>query len=252
LDIETYINLLGDKLKEITLEKIKGYKVSVQWVGRGQFEDKWTLYNCIVCETKQNNRLFVLLEGKLFEIEEIFANNVRNFVRRFAVFNSELPPAKLKEKERNYNQRITKEVSGLICLDGITVKAEEARTAVEFCDLLSSRKKLIHIKRKTHSSTLSHLFAQGTVAARIFLCDENARKSIREQIKKITNNSDILATIPDENSRPNPNDYGIVYAIITKSVNNWPDSLPSVSYTHLRAHETRHDLVCRLLLEKKK
>src|SRR5450759_513445 len=24
---------------------------------------------------------------------------------------------------------------------------------------------------------------------------------------------------------------------------------PPVSYTHLRAHETRHDLVCRLLLE---
>src|SRR5450759_5866386 len=32
---------------------------------------------------------------------------------------------------------------------------------------------------------------------------------------------------------------------------NWR-SLYSVSYTHLRAHETRHDLVCRLLLEKKK
>src|SRR5450756_421631 len=32
------------------------------------------------------------------------------------------------------------------------------------------------------------------------------------------------------------------------------EDLPSqpVSYTHLRAHETRHDLVCRLLLEKKK
>src|SRR5659263_758429 len=29
-------------------------------------------------------------------------------------------------------------------------------------------------------------------------------------------------------------------------------SLLAVSYTHLRAHETRHDLVCRLLLEKKK
>src|SRR5659263_505721 len=29
-------------------------------------------------------------------------------------------------------------------------------------------------------------------------------------------------------------------------------SIISVSYTHLRAHETRHDLVCRLLLEKKK
>ena len=30
-----------------------------------------------------------------------------------------------------------------------------------------------------------------------------------------------------------------------------PDTAP-VSYTHLRAHETREDLVCRLLLEKKK
>ena len=27
-------------------------------------------------------------------------------------------------------------------------------------------------------------------------------------------------------------------------------TLVPVSYTHLRAHETRHDLVCRLLLEK--
>src|SRR5450759_1061539 len=30
------------------------------------------------------------------------------------------------------------------------------------------------------------------------------------------------------------------------------EHLAPVSYTHLRAHETRHDLVCRLLLEKKK
>ena len=29
-------------------------------------------------------------------------------------------------------------------------------------------------------------------------------------------------------------------------------SVVPVSYTHLRAHETREDLVCRLLLEKKK
>ena len=36
---------------------------------------------------------------------------------------------------------------------------------------------------------------------------------------------------------------------------SWVSSLliniSPVSYTHLRAHETRHDLVCRLLLEKK-
>ena len=32
----------------------------------------------------------------------------------------------------------------------------------------------------------------------------------------------------------------------------WPLAVSSVSYTHLRAHETVLDLVCRLLLEKKK
>ena len=35
-------------------------------------------------------------------------------------------------------------------------------------------------------------------------------------------------------------------------IKSQPQGFNSVSYTHLRAHETRHDLVCRLLLEKKK
>ena len=36
-------------------------------------------------------------------------------------------------------------------------------------------------------------------------------------------------------------------------MSNFPrESFGSVSYTHLRAHETKANLVCRLLLEKKK
>src|SRR5450756_2610275 len=40
---------------------------------------------------------------------------------------------------------------------------------------------------------------------------------------------------------------GVLYILDEPSIGLHP-----VSYTHLRAHETRHDLVCRLLLEKKK
>src|SRR5450756_3177203 len=46
-----------------------------------------------------------------------------------------------------------------------------------------------------------------------------------------------------------------VYAPIdrpTEITLSYLDHTGTVSYTHLRAHETRHDLVCRLLLEKKK
>src|SRR5450756_2884152 len=44
----------------------------------------------------------------------------------------------------------------------------------------------------------------------------------------------------------------IVARAIDASALSFPEDHVSVSYTHLRAHETRHDLVCRLLLEKKK
>ena len=39
---------------------------------------------------------------------------------------------------------------------------------------------------------------------------------------------------------------------LEKAVDAYNRSVGSVSYTHLRAHETVLDLVCRLLLEKKK
>ena len=55
--------------------------------------------------------------------------------------------------------------------------------------------------------------------------------------------------------------YSIFYATITLVLVNLinllikneikKDALKAVSYTHLRAHETRGNLVCRLLLEKK-
>src|SRR5450756_2772523 len=45
--------------------------------------------------------------------------------------------------------------------------------------------------------------------------------------------------------------YQVLNALIDSPAALAHDPMP-VSYTHLRAHETRHDLVCRLLLEKKK
>src|SRR5450756_1338037 len=46
--------------------------------------------------------------------------------------------------------------------------------------------------------------------------------------------------------------YGSVTGTIPISTAQVAAPMEPVSYTHLRAHETRHDIVCRLLLEKKK
>src|SRR5450756_2896063 len=45
---------------------------------------------------------------------------------------------------------------------------------------------------------------------------------------------------------------GVCRSTDTATNTRFSTSPGTVSYTHLRAHETRHDLVCRLLLEKKK
>src|SRR5450756_1454972 len=46
-----------------------------------------------------------------------------------------------------------------------------------------------------------------------------------------------LLFVPENRAKPGSRTIGLHF-------------LRTVSYTHLRAHETRHDLVCRLLLEK--
>src|SRR5665648_1226890 len=49
----------------------------------------------------------------------------------------------------------------------------------------------------------------------------------------------------DDQAYTEASKQGLSTVLWTVDPGDWP-----VSYTHLRAHETRHDLVCRLLLEK--
>ena len=56
-------------------------------------------------------------------------------------------------------------------------------------------------------------------------------------------NSDLLS---------NTNAPVLTYSLLIENPNSQFKNIKAVSYTHLRAHETVLDLVCRLLLEKKK
>src|SRR5665648_1176460 len=64
-----------------------------------------------------------------------------------------------------------------------------------------------------------------------------------ESLKKLKTDLDNLCTRIEEN-------YNNAISQGVEINGNWLQE--PVSYTHLRAYETRHDLVCRLLLEKKK
>lgn len=233
LDIDEYLNALGDKTAQLTTQKLKSYRVSVRWTGSEQFQDSWPLFNCIVWETAREGRLYALVEGKWFEIETNFADRVRKFVQSIPGPANPLPDAIAGEAEAQYNQRIAQADHSLACLDGVLVTPEGAPTSIEFCDLLSDKKELIYVKKKTRSATLSHLFAQGTVAARVFLQDGTVRKQIRDRLASMTGDGQFINVIPDETTRPSPPDYKIRYAIITKPTADRPVSLPFFSQLNL-------------------
>eukprot|EP00825_Cyclidium_porcatum_P007966 TRINITY_DN139_c0_g1_i13.p1 TRINITY_DN139_c0_g1~~TRINITY_DN139_c0_g1_i13.p1 ORF type:complete len:233 (-),score=44.44 TRINITY_DN139_c0_g1_i13:11-709(-) len=66
--------------------------------------------------------------------------------------------------------------------------------------------------------------------------------------------SKVLLSISSLLTDPNPDDPLVpeIAQIYKTDRARFEATSRAVSYTHLRAHETRHDLVCRLLLEKKK
>jgi uncharacterized protein (TIGR04141 family) len=81
------------------------------------------------------------------------------------------------EDELSYNARAAK--AGLHLFDRSLVYFEGERGPIEFCDLLTENREIIHVKRKGASSVLSHLFFQGFVSAEAFLEHREFRENIR-------------------------------------------------------------------------
>ncbi|MFY0578048.1 DUF6119 family protein [Cystobacter fuscus] len=75
---------------------------------------------------------------------------------------------------------------------------------MEACDLFSASGQFIHVKRKLRSSSLSHLFSQGTVAAETFLGDEKFRKDVKKAVAE--QNPVIAGRLGDPRRDPIPAD----------------------------------------------
>lgn len=236
LDLDEYLENLGDRVESLTVEKLKSHRVSVRWSGSEQFQSRWVLYNCLVWETTIDDRMYAFVDGRWFEVEKSFAKRARNFVKRVSAPQVALPKAKIGESEEDYNKRVAKANADLVCLDRDMVKPTDAATEIEFYDLFSERKQLIHVKKKTRSATLSHLFAQGTVAAREFLQDGPLRDQVIQILKEKDGKSGFVSLIPAANRRPVASDFGVAYAVIAKPNAKWPVSLPFFSQLNLMQH----------------
>ncbi|MCX5801838.1 MAG: TIGR04141 family sporadically distributed protein [Candidatus Eisenbacteria bacterium] len=228
LDIGDYLGTLENP-DALSLQDVKRDCVHVRWVEQEQTISRWSVYECIVFETEYQGALYVLTANQWFQVAGHFAEEVNDVVSRLAPSDSELPNAEAGEREADYNRRVAEQREEIILMDQKLVRCSGVQGRIEVCDLLTCDREFIHVKRKTRSATLSHLFAQGTVSAEAFLRDAAFRQDAKEHVASTRPN--LAHLIPDD--RPRPTDYTITYAIITKPSSNWPLSLPFFSRLHL-------------------
>ena len=195
---------------------------------------KWSVYTCIIWETYHQDELYILIEGRWYHVGTDYAETVRRFVNDIESSDVELISAREGQPEKKYNEKAADGSDRLLNMDREYFSFGTARTKIEFCDLLSKRGKFIHVKRGVGSSTLSHLFSQGTVSAEAFAYEQASRRALRNHVGA---DSD-FNVFPDK--PPTCSDYEVCYAIISpKSISDWGATLPFFSNVNLRQRTRR-------------
>jgi uncharacterized protein (TIGR04141 family) len=128
--------------------------------------------------------------------------------------------------EEAYNLHAGAQKNWLV-LDRRPVILQKPQGKVEICDLLSSDLDFVHVKDMKDSATLSHLFSQGSVSARLLKLDSTYEKAVgklfQEHFKR-------------HRFEPHTQRVRVVYAIATSKPGALADSLFFFSIVNLLQH----------------
>ena len=197
---------------EIKIETLKErYVYCISESNGGMPMHKWRAYNCLHCEIKIKNTLYLLNNGRWYEIEKEFASNINEDYKE--MYNKpqtlELPKYDHKN-EAEYNKIVAEDNQKFYCMDRENIIYGGGYSKIEFCDLYTKDKQIIHVKRYGGSGVLSHLFAQGVVSGELFMAEKEFRKKVNEKLPD-------SHKINDYADKPKDNDYQVIFAIISAS-----------------------------------
>lgn len=172
--------------------------------------DKWPIYKCIHFEVDVGDETYLLAAGKWFCIRKAFKDEVNYFYDDVPVFDLGWIEYR-HESEGAYNKDVAAKSSGIYALmDAVDISVGGLRDKIEFCDLYSESRELIHVKRYGASSLLGHLFNQGLVSGEHLRSDENFLVEVNKHLPK-THQLEIDDSIPR-----NVGEFTIIFAIISE------------------------------------
>ncbi|MBF5032782.1 MULTISPECIES: DUF6119 family protein [Micromonospora] len=161
----------------------------------------------ITAEVAVGGSHMLLHEGQWYEIGDRHREFLRQEVARVLnrPSNVVLPPwTEELANEDCYNREAAKKHPGLVLLDKKLLRTRQHPRGIEACDLLGPNGELIHVKRASGSSPLSHLFAQGVTSFDALRYDNQARNKFRDLVRAQPGGPDL-----PEDFRPRT----VVYAI---------------------------------------
>lgn len=216
LDLSGYLSALQEQgVTSFTADDLRKHAVhEVDDEGK-DCGKSWKIGECLVLEAEVDGHTYVLSGGRWYQVAQDYAQELVKFFDELP--REELPDALPDENEEKYNRRLKNDVLELLCLDRKLIKPTGWTTTVEACDFLDKDSRIIHVKDKTSSSRLSHLFNQGTVSGRILIVDGAARDLVRGKISEVeaeTGQADFVEIIPTAASNFQSRGYTIVYAVI--------------------------------------
>lgn len=140
-----------------------------------------TLRDYLACEFDEGGNTYIFCHGDWFKADQDYVEQIRKEVAALDDISDDLDllPVEDQETEGEYNARLADE-KGYVLLDKASFKIGNSYDKIEICDMLSPETDLICIKKMNDSSSLSHLFGQGSVSATLLREVEAYREKVNE------------------------------------------------------------------------
>jgi len=178
-----------------------------------ELKHQWKAFNCLYCEIQDDvkKKTYLLSNGKWYEVENGFAKQVNDSYQKLRSGAASVAlPAYKHKNENEYNEDAARQINDLHCMDKKLISHGGGYSKIEFCDLYSRNKRLIHVKHYGGSAVLSHLFSQGVVSGELLLDDQEFRQKVNDKLPE-------GYKIVSPKDKPNPSDYQIIFGIISSS-----------------------------------
>lgn len=198
----------NEDFSSIELNILKNKKVLCYNSGFDFPKYKWSVYNCIYCEIVLDGLTYLLSNGKWYQIQNDFVEQIeREYCDILHKPCSITLPDFQHDNEGLYNVNAVESNLNYFLMDKKNIIYGGGYSRVEFCDIYTNNRELIHVKMYGGSSLLSHLFNQGLVSGELFIDDQEFRNLVNEKLG-------VTFKIKDT-SKINSSDYSIIYAIIS-------------------------------------